>query len=221
MGTLFCFRCLIYMCGGIVAFKTLSCFTGLLMYTKYQFCDPFTSGVIKKYDQLLPHYVMDVAGHLSGLPGLFIAGVFSSALSTMSAMMNTVAGSLYHDFICPFMPKKTSERTASNIMKLCTVIIGIIAVTLVFIVERLGAILQLNIAVSSMTAGPMLGLFTLGMVCPWANKKGAFYGSILGLSIGMWASFGQQYHKTLGEIHYPKLPLLNNNCSGSMQPGYE
>lgn len=191
------------------------------MYTKYQFCDPYTSGVIKQYDQLLPHYVMDVAGSLEGLPGLFIAGVFSTGLSTMSASLNTLSGSLYKDFISPFMPKKTTERTASNIMKLCTVIVGIIGVVLVFVVERLGAIIQLNIAISGITAGPMLGLFTLGIVIPWANKFGAFYGSMLGLGMAMWTSFGHQYHKTIGDIHYPKLPLLTNNCTGHMDPNYE
>lgn len=191
------------------------------MYTKYQFCDPYTSGVIKQYDQLLPHYVMDVAGNLEGLPGLFIAGVFSTGLSTMSASLNTLSGSLYKDFISPFMPKKTTERTASNIMKLCTVIVGIIGVVLVFVVERLGAIIQLNIAISGITAGPMLGLFTLGIVIPWANKTGAFYGSMLGLGMAMWASFGHQYHKTIGDIHYPKLPLLTNNCTGHMNPNFE
>lgn len=191
------------------------------MYTKYQFCDPYTSGVIKQYDQLLPHYVMDVAGNLEGLPGLFIAGVFSTGLSTMSASLNTLSGSLYKDFISPFMPKKTTERTASNLMKLCTVIVGIIGVVLVFVVERLGAIIQLNIAISGITAGPMLGLFTLGIVIPWANKFGAFYGSMLGLGMAIWASFGHQYHKTIGDIHYPKLPLLTNNCTGHMDPNYE
>lgn len=50
------------------------------MYTKYADCDPFKIGEVQRNDQLLPYYVMDVAGSLQGLPGLFIAGVVSAAL---------------------------------------------------------------------------------------------------------------------------------------------
>lgn len=36
--------------------------------------------VVPHMDNLVPHFVLDVAGHLPGLPGVFIAGVFSAAL---------------------------------------------------------------------------------------------------------------------------------------------
>lgn len=58
----------------------MSTFAGLLMYSKYADCDPFTTGQVSKNDQLLPYYVMDVAARIPGLSGLFIAGVVSAAL---------------------------------------------------------------------------------------------------------------------------------------------
>lgn len=65
---------------GISILKTFSVLTGLIMYAKYSDCDPFKTGEVKRNDQLLPYYVMDVAGRIPGLPGLFIAGVVSAAL---------------------------------------------------------------------------------------------------------------------------------------------
>jgi hypothetical protein len=35
---------------------------------------------VTRPDQLLPMYVLDVAGHIPGFTGLFVAGVFSAAL---------------------------------------------------------------------------------------------------------------------------------------------
>ncbi len=36
--------------------------------------------MINKADQIVPFYVMDVLGDYPGLPGLFVAGILSSAL---------------------------------------------------------------------------------------------------------------------------------------------
>lgn len=60
--------------------------------------------------------MVEVAGSVPGISGLFIAGIFSAALSTMSASLNTVAGTIYEDFIKPRNPG-ASEKRASNIMK--------------------------------------------------------------------------------------------------------
>lgn len=60
--------------------KALSCFAGLIIYAKYANCDPKSTHAIKQNDQILPYYVLDVASHITGLPGLFISGVFSTAL---------------------------------------------------------------------------------------------------------------------------------------------
>lgn len=67
---------------------------------------------------------MDVAGHLPGLPGLFLAGLVSAALSTMSANLNTLSGSVYEDFISPWIPESpTKEAKGANIMKVWELVI--------------------------------------------------------------------------------------------------
>lgn len=40
---------------------------------------------------------------------------------------------------------------------------------LVFIVERMGTILQLTMTLESMTMGPLLGVFTMGILMPWVD----------------------------------------------------
>lgn len=65
----------------------------------------------------MPYYVLDVAADIPGLPGLFLAGLVSAGLSTMSAGLNTVAGTIYEDFIDRWMPESNKETKAANIMK--------------------------------------------------------------------------------------------------------
>lgn len=72
-------------------------------------------------DKILPYYVLDVAADVPGLPGLFLAGLVSAGLSTMSAGLNTVAGTVYEDFIDRWMPESNNkENKAANIMKVGT-----------------------------------------------------------------------------------------------------
>lgn len=77
------------------------CFTGLAIYTRYCNCDPLESGRIGSYDQLMPLYVMDMLSAYPGVPGLFIAGIFSAGLSTISATVNSLAAVILEDFIKP------------------------------------------------------------------------------------------------------------------------
>lgn len=65
---------------GVVFFIALCCFSGVLVYSSYYDCDPLTAKLISKDDQLLPFFVLDTVGHLQGISGLFIAGIFGAAL---------------------------------------------------------------------------------------------------------------------------------------------
>lgn len=63
----------------------------------------------------------------------------------MSASLNTVAGTLYEDFVVPFYRKSPkSDATASLIMKLIVLLVGTVCVLLIFIVEKLGSIMQVR-----------------------------------------------------------------------------
>lgn len=62
----------------------------------------------------------------------------------MSASLNTVAGTIYEDFVLLCKPGKYSDAQASFAMKLIVLTIGVICVLMVFVVEKLGGILQVN-----------------------------------------------------------------------------
>lgn len=46
----------------------------------------------------MPYYVVDTMGSKPGLSGLFVAGIFSAALSTISAAVNSLAAVSMEDY---------------------------------------------------------------------------------------------------------------------------
>lgn len=82
-----------------------------------------------------------------------------------------MAGTIYEDFVKQHMPETTTDKRASDIMKLIVVVLGVLFIILVFAVEYLGALLQLTVILGGIVVGPLLGLFTLGMLVPHVNSK--------------------------------------------------
>lgn len=176
---------------GLIFIKACSCFTGLLIYARYETCDPVSTGVVNKLDQILPYYVMDVAGKFPGLPGLFIAGIFSAALSSMSSSLNTLAGTIYEDFLRPRFPD-ASEKFASNIMKALVVLLGILELSLVFVCEHLDTVFTMTLSLAGLTAGTLLGIFTMGMILPKANTTGVIAGAVSSMVFVLMLIVGSQ-----------------------------
>ncbi|XP_011686242.1 PREDICTED: putative sodium-dependent multivitamin transporter isoform X2 [Wasmannia auropunctata] len=77
------------------------CFSGLAMYSRYYNCDPLLQKRISSPDMLMPLYVMDTMSNIPGLPGLFVAGIFSASLSTISGTLNSLAAITLEDYIKP------------------------------------------------------------------------------------------------------------------------
>lgn len=208
--------CAVILCVGFILTKTLSCITGILVYATYHSCDPLKTRAIKKADQLVPYFVMDVARVVPGLPGLFVAGVFSAALSTMSSGLNTLAGTLYEDFVVRILSKSgrsPTERQASLIVKGLALLVGVLCMVLMFVVEKMGSVLQITYTLSGITGGAQLGLFILGMFVPWANAMGAMAGGLCGLVLMAWVVVGSQAAIATRRLVYPWLPTRVDGCA--------
>lgn len=192
---------------GLIFIKGASCLVGLIMFAKYETCDPVTTKQILKVDQILPFFVMEVARKIPGLPGIFIAGIFSAALSSMSTGLNTLAGTIYEDFLRHRFPK-ASEKRVSDVMKALVVVLGLLMLSLVFVVEQMGQVFRISIAVSGLTAGALLGLFTIGMLSRFVNTKGVICGAIGSMIIVGFIMVGAQ---SLPKD--PPLPTRTDGCN--------
>ncbi|XP_054288162.1 sodium-coupled monocarboxylate transporter 1-like [Macrosteles quadrilineatus] len=204
---------MIISCVCIIGVISITSYIGLLIFAKYHDCDPVATKMIRKSGQLLPYYVMDVARDVPGLTGLFVSGVVSAALSTMSASLNTVSGTLYEDFIAPYYKKSPkSDATASLLMKLIVLTVGGCCVLLIFVVERLGDLMQMAMSLTSITHGPMIYIFSVGLFFPWVNSNGAIWGAISSLTSMAVLVGGSQLYVLMGKIRFPGKITTVDQC---------
>ncbi|KAH0953399.1 hypothetical protein HN011_005869 [Eciton burchellii] len=179
----------------ILTFLSITtCFSGLAIYSKYHNCDPILQKRITSPDMLMPLYVMDSMSNMPGLPGLFIAGIFSAGLSTISAALNSLAAVTLEDYLRPVYRKCTGREFSANsttIAKLFAFMFGIISIALAFLAQLLGGVLQAGLTIFGVVGGPLLGVFTLGMGTEMATEGGAITGALTALSFLFWIAFGQ------------------------------
>ncbi|KAG8232978.1 hypothetical protein J437_LFUL012625 [Ladona fulva] len=198
---------------GISCFVILFIYTGMVIYTTYHECDPVKAKKIRKADQILPYFVMHFSDTIPGLPGLFVAGIFSASLSSMSTMLNALTAMILEDFIRPYAKWKMTEKQASNLMKVIVLILGVICTALVFVVDKLGALIQASRSLAGTTTGPSLGIFMFGMLTPWMNSKGAIVGGIVGMVVCTWVSVGAQVATAKKWLRFPIKPVTIEGCT--------
>ena len=160
----------IFVCG-VTSLMLLCSYNGLLIFATYKHCDPLTTKLARANDQLLPLFVMETLGTLPGLSGLFIAGVFSAALISLSTCLNSMSAVILEDFCKPFVKRPLTNLTINWIMRSVVVCVGVICLALVFVVEKMGTVLQLTMSLEAITNGPLLGVFSMGILMPWINSN--------------------------------------------------
>ncbi|XP_068904857.1 sodium-coupled monocarboxylate transporter 1-like [Tenebrio molitor] len=200
---------------GYGVFVTLGCYCGILMYAAFYKCDPLLTQLAEKKNQLVPLFVMKILNEFPGFPGIFVAGILSASLSSLSTGLNSMAAVILEDFQKVYIRRSLSERMSSIIMKLSVVIFGTLCVGLVYIIEKLGAILQVYMSVGAVTNGTTLGLFTVGILLPWVNEKGALTGGISSLVFMGWLCFRAQAEIASGTLVYSQKPLTTEECQSN------
>ncbi|CAH2050163.1 unnamed protein product, partial [Iphiclides podalirius] len=200
-----------------VLFVVLVCgYSGLLAFARYHDCDPVDSKLIPAKDQLLPLLVMDVLGDWNGLPGLFVAGVFSAALSSLSTGLNSMAAVVLEDFWKPFF-KPLTDKDTQILVRMVVVILGCICVGLVFVVEKLGPVLQLTMTLSSASMGPLAGVFLMGLFMPFIDGTNALIGGVTGLLSAWWVAANSQWAQTNGFLNFNEKERFTVNCTYSYE----
>ncbi|KAG8293146.1 hypothetical protein J6590_025245 [Homalodisca vitripennis] len=212
---------LFYACVSSYVVINLTTYLGMIIYARYQQCDPVASGVIKNFSQIVSLYVMEVGKGFPGLAGLFIAGIFSASLSSISSWLNSIAGMLYKDVMAVYFPAVChSESTQSKIIKTIVIVLGTVCVMLVFVVEKMGTVYQMTVSALGVVYGALFSLFTLGMFFPRANAKGAVMGGVASFLVASWIIFHAQFYIIQGKLKFPGKKTSIDECPVGIYRNY-
>ncbi|CAH1785524.1 unnamed protein product [Owenia fusiformis] len=194
----------------VCAIYALNALVGLTVFAYYSHiqCDPMASGAVTNQNQIFPHFVMDVLG-VPGVPGIFLAAMFSAALSTISSALNSLAANIWEDFLKDRFPNTTPAR-ATHVTKALVIASGMLSTVMAFIAMMIpGQILQVTLALVGAAGGAIVGMYSLGAFTSSCNWKGAVVGGWVSLAFVLWISAGAFSIKSTKHI-LP--PASTNGC---------
>ena len=124
-----------------------------------------------------------------GLAGLFIAGIFAAAMSSIAAELNALSTASVIDFYRRWLKPDADDAHYLAVSKGATAFWGLFACVVATYAATLGSLIEVVNRFGSFFYGSILGVFLLAMV-PGAKSRGAFYGLIIGMATVGFVAFG-------------------------------
>ncbi|XP_067619577.1 sodium-coupled monocarboxylate transporter 1 [Eurosta solidaginis] len=196
----------------VFMFFSLSWISGMVIYATYVNCDPYAEGYIRKPDEILPFFVEDQLADIPGFVGIFMAMLFNGALCMMVSNLNSLATVCWEDFVSQLPQfKGLNDKQQLFILKIITVICGLIIMGVAFGVGLLSGVIESSLMAFSATSGPLLGCFILAMLVPIANWKGTSAGMISACVFIFWIIGGSATLDKTGQNLF--LPTSTEGCT--------
>jgi SSS family solute:Na+ symporter len=167
-------------------------FIGILLWVYYK-QDPTylphdASGKAVNSD-VFGSYILNVMP--MGIRGLVLAGVFATAMGSLSAALNALATSATNDWYIPYLARTRHESHHVNAARVFTAVFAVlmIAIAGAFACAKVKdpnvRIIPVVLGIAGFILGPMLGVFLLGMI---TKRRGSDAGNIIAISIGLVAT---------------------------------
>jgi SSS family solute:Na+ symporter len=181
---------------------------GTLLWAYYQLSgEVFPSHLLDKSgkviaDQVFPYFLTTKIP--AGLAGVFMAALFSAAMSTMSSDLNCLSAVGVEDYYRKLRPDST-DRERLTMGKIIVAVCGVIAVGIGTFIARKGeGALALYYATTAIMSAGLAGMFLLAFFSRRANRQGLWVGIITALLFTGWATLtgGKYKMMSLGGWDY-------------------
>jgi solute:Na+ symporter, SSS family len=153
---------------------------GLCLYAFYNGA-PLAELGLKSSDEIFPKFIVENLP--TGIAGLVIAGVFASAMGSLSSSISALASSTFLDLF-RFTAKGKSLDTQSELRwsKMFTFFWGVVLIGgAMLFTDSKNPVVEIGLKIASFTYGGLLGTFFLGLIFKRCAQRDAFIGFIAGL----------------------------------------
>ena len=152
---------------------------GVAIYAFYKTHPQLIDPAMATSDSILPYYIMQQLP--VGISGLVIAAIFAASQSTISSSLNSMATAYIKDLDERVLRPGRDDRTYLRAAQFVVVIAGILSIVVAVWMANSNiesAFKSFNTLIG-LTAGPLGGLFALGVFTRHANSTGGLAGVIL------------------------------------------
>src|SRR5699024_6829810 len=166
----------IWINAGLSVVATLIFFSiGTALFIFYYDNPAMLDPVINNADTIFPLYI--VTQLPESVAGLFIAGVFAAAMSSLDSSMNSVSSVVTTDFFQRFNPD-AGEETSMRVAKWTTAVVGISGTVFALVMAgwEIKSLWDQLYMFIGLFAGGLGGLFVLGIFSRRTNAAGAITG---------------------------------------------
>lgn len=151
---------------------------GVVLYVYYYHYPQRLVGLPAK-DAILPFFVIhEIRGVVSGL---IIASLFAASMAVMSAGINSLATVTTVDFYCRLFRNGGQDANVVRVGRIGTLCWGAATTLGALFAGHLGPLVIAFNFVNSFVAGPILGIFLLGMLTVRAKSMATIAGAIVAL----------------------------------------
>jgi SSS family solute:Na+ symporter len=181
---------------------------GTLLWSFYQLSGETLPAAVNTADKIFPYFLTTKIP--AGLAGLFMASLFSAAMSMLSSDFNCLSVVGVEDYYRKFKPQST-DRERLLVGKIIVAACGTVAVAIAILIgvysER---ILSFYYIVTSVIAAGLAGIFLLAFLSRRANQQGACIGIAACVLFTTWATLtnGKDPVLNLGSFSFKLHPIM-------------
>jgi SSS family solute:Na+ symporter len=158
---------------------TLFLVIGLMLFTFYQ--QTPLPRPLQSNDEILPLFVVTSLSH--GAAGFIVAAIVAAALSPS---INAMAATTVNDFYLKYVRPDADQPTLMRVSKNATIFWGVAQIGVAIGAQWIKSVLDTGLAVLSLSAGPVLGAFLVGVLTKRVGSRAMVAGMLTGIAAMIW-----------------------------------